>query len=248
VFRTRVADFYRARGYEVREGVKVRGASQNVYTLDLVAEGPLGALLVSFGDAVGVDAAEVARVRTLARDIGATPVIAAPTATAELRRLAAQLTVVVLEESALDEPAPRLPGPALADPTSKDLAAHPWPDSGRTAPVRTAPETLLEAEQVAPAAPAPASWHIPQARPEAPDPTAGAAAALAPGRFAWLETEIPGETGPRAPLPPPAAARPAQPIEHEGIVQSREPVKRVRLGRLALYVGAAMFLLWLFFH
>ncbi|HEX2065394.1 MAG TPA: hypothetical protein VHI93_01140, partial [Candidatus Thermoplasmatota archaeon] len=112
MFRSRVADFYRSRGYEVREGVKVRGASGTVYALDLVAEGPLGALLVSFGDAAGVDAAEVARVRTLARDIGATPVIATPTATPDLRRSAAQLTVVLLEEASLDSPAPRLPGPA----------------------------------------------------------------------------------------------------------------------------------------
>jgi hypothetical protein len=230
VFKARVADFYRARGYEVREGVKVRGASQMVYTLDLVAEGPLGALLVSFGDAAGVDAAEVARVRTLARDIGATPVIATPTATADLRRLAAQLTVVLLEEASLDDPAPKLPGPALADPISKDLAAHPWPESGRTGPEADAPR-LLEADQVVPAQPVPAAWQPRDAPPAAGRPAAG--------RFAWLDASDPAPTGPRAPLPP------AKPIELEGTVEARMPVKKVSMARLALYVAGGMLVLYL---
>jgi hypothetical protein len=226
-----VAEFYRARGYEVREGVKVRGASQNVYTLEMVAEGPLGALLVSFGDAAGVDAAEVGRVRTLARDIGATPVIATPAASADLRRVAAQLTVVVLEESSLDYPAPRLPGPAVGDPLGKDLAAHPWPDSGRSGPAEQ-PGRLVEVEQVVQAEPTPAAWHAPPA-PAAPP-------ASSSGRFGWLDAKDAPPTGPRAPLPPP------KPIEMEGTVETRLPPKRVSMGRLALYVAGAMLLLYLF--
>ncbi|HUR61341.1 MAG TPA: hypothetical protein VM286_03125 [Candidatus Thermoplasmatota archaeon] len=235
MFRSRVADFYRARGYEVREGVKVRGASQNVYHLDMVAEGPLGALLVSFGDAAGVDAAEVSRVRTVARDIGATPVVASATASADLRRLAAQLAVVVLEESALDDPAPRLPGPALADPAGKDLAAHPWPASGRAGPVAE-PARLMEAEQVVPAAPVPAAWQ-PEAAPSATQPRPAGTA-----RFAWLDAPAPGPEGPRPPLPPPA---PPRPLEHEGTVETRMPPKRISMGRLALYVAGGMFVLYL---
>ena len=252
MFRDRVADFYRQRGYEVRQDVKVRGASQNVYTLELVAEGPLGALLVSFGDAAGIDAAEVARVRTLARDIGATPVLAAPVATAELRRLAAQLTVVLLEEASLDGPAPRATGPvAPLDPLAKDLAAHPWPDSGRTGP-EPGPGRLLEAEQVVRAEPTPAAWHAPKATaspapvpsvtPTSPAPSPAAPAAPL-RKFGWLDGIDPAPTGPRPALPAPVAAKP---LEHEAVVESREaPARRVSMLRLALYVAAGMFVLWL---
>jgi hypothetical protein len=226
-----VGEFYRSRGYEVREGVKVRGASHNVYTLEMVAEGPLGALLVSFGDAAGVDAAEVARVRTIARDIGATPVLATPAANAEIRRIAAQLTVVLLEEESLDHPAPKLPGPALANPLEKDLAAHPWPESGRAGPA-DGPPGLLEVEQVVKAEPAPAAWH-PTEMPEPPTPRP------APGKFSWLDSTDAAPTGPRPPLPPP------KPIEHEATVEARMPPQTVSMARLALYVALGMFGLYL---
>lgn len=231
MFRSRVGEFYRSRGYEVREGIKVRGASQAVYTLEMVAEGPLGALLVSFGDAAGVDSAEVARVRTIARDIGATPVLATPHADADLRRVAAQLTVVLLEEASLDTPAPKLPGPALANPLEKDLAAHPWPDSGRAGAESDSPKGLLEVEQVVRAAPTPAAWHQ-------PPPPAEPAAARA-GKFAWLDSSDAMPTGPRPPLPPP------KPLEHEATVETREPPRKVSMARLALYVGGGMFVLYL---
>lgn len=240
MFRERVADYYRSRGYEVRTGVKVRGASQMVYTLDLVAEGPLGALVVSFGDAGGADAAEAARVRTIARDIGATPVVATPAASADLRRHAAQLAVVLLEESGLDDPAPRLPGPALSDPLGKDLAAHPWPASGRPESGEQT-EGLVEVEQVVKAMPEPAAWQAPS---PAPPPAAAASGPVAPlptgpaGRFAWLDGQDAPPTGPRPSLPPP------KPIEHEATIEARAPPK-VRLGRLALYVAGAMLVLYL---
>jgi hypothetical protein len=248
-------DFYRARGYEVREGVRVRGASGNVYALDLVAEGPLGALLVSFGDAAGVDGAEVGRVRTLARDIGATPVIASPTASSELRRAAAQMAVVVLDEASLDEPAVAAPAPGLAPPPLEgDLAAHPWPASGRAGPAEDpAGDRLMEVDQVLDKLDSPMStpWAasiLPASpAPRAPEPVVAAAsdtpAPLQPkAKFAWLDPAAATPAGP---------AVPAQPIEHEGTVSTRDRTLvekaggTIRLGRLAAYVAGGMLLLYL---
>lgn len=135
MFEARVAQFYRAKGYEVHESPKVRGSSENVYAVAMVADGPLGALLISFGDAGGIDAAELGRVRTMARDIGATPVIATPTLTPDLRRLAAQMGVVVVDDGMVsdDGPLPKeLPNlEARPDLLRRDMDAHPWPASGR---------------------------------------------------------------------------------------------------------------------
>ncbi|MES2154057.1 MAG: hypothetical protein V4510_02890 [bacterium] len=136
MFRAQVADFYRAKGYQVRENPRVRGQSESIYAVEMVAEGPLGALLISFGDAGGVDAIEVSRVRTLARDIGATPVIAAPEITPDLRRMAAQFAVVVVDQATLAQPddvVARVPM-SNADDLRRDLDAHPWPASGRARP------------------------------------------------------------------------------------------------------------------
>lgn len=134
MFEARVAQFYRAKGYQVHENPKVRGASESIYTAALVADGPLGALLISFGDAGGIDGPEIGRVRTMARDVGATPVVAAPELTPDLRRLAAQLGVVVVDEATVSDtgPLPRdLPAVGAKDPIRRDLDAHPWPASGR---------------------------------------------------------------------------------------------------------------------
>ncbi|MEK6986036.1 MAG: hypothetical protein AABX89_06615 [Candidatus Thermoplasmatota archaeon] len=145
-FATRVATFYRRRGYTVHENVKVRGMSEKVYPLRLVAQGPLGSLAVSFGDAGGVDEHEVARVRTLAKDIGATPVVAAVSPGQSLRRLAAQLAVVILDEEALAEPAPSTSAQELRS----ALSSHPWPTSGRTesapAPWPSGPSRAVEVD------------------------------------------------------------------------------------------------------
>lgn len=134
VFRAQVADFYRTKGYQVRENPRVRGASESIYAVEMVAEGPLGALLISFGDAGGVDAAEISRVRTLARDIGATPVIAATEIPPDLRRMAAQFAVVVLDGAALMQPDEAVPTVPMAHELRRDLDAHPWPASGRARP------------------------------------------------------------------------------------------------------------------
>lgn len=131
--RAQVAEFYRAKGYQVRENPRVRGASDQIYAVEMVASGPLGSLLISFGDAGGVDAVEISRVRTLARDIGATPVIVASELPPELRRMAAQFAVVVLDEATLNGPdgsVPNVPVAVGAD-LRRDLDQHPWPESGR---------------------------------------------------------------------------------------------------------------------
>ncbi len=137
VLRAQVADFYRAKGYQVRENPRVRGHSESIYAVEMVAEGPLGALLISFGDAGGVDAAEISRVRTLARDIGATPVIAAQELSPDLRRMAAQFAVVVLDQATLAQPDDLLPAAAVPRDLRRDLDAHPWPESGRARPEET---------------------------------------------------------------------------------------------------------------
>ena len=78
MFRDDVTAHYRAKGYEVRENVKVRGTSGSVYPIALVAEGGLGALVVSFGDAGGMAPSEMGSIRRIAKDVGATPVLASP--------------------------------------------------------------------------------------------------------------------------------------------------------------------------
>jgi len=197
VFEATVAGFYRAKGYTVHENPKVRGASGNVYTAALVADGPLGALLVSFGDAGGVDGAELGRVRTMARDIGATPVLACPAPTADVRRLAAQLGVVLVDEATVaDAPPPRASVPP-ADPLRKDLDAHPWPASGRAAnALHPGGATARDVDDMLSDLLAPAASPVSMAGPQTSggllvlEPPA-AAPAVAPASakpFAWLES------------------------------------------------------------
>jgi hypothetical protein len=260
-FASRVAAFYRARGYDVKENARVRGGSQNVYAVAMVADGPLGALLVSFGDAGGLDPHEVGRVRTMARDIGATPVLAAPHVPPELRRLAAQMAVVVLDEAALAEPAGGS-GPALRDAARADLEAHPWPDSGRVRPfpdaggirpvevddlladlTRSRPAPRRDPLSARPAEPAaPFSWLEPaKAQAPPPVPTGPAAAPVTP----------PPVAAPLATVPGPAASAPPIAIEYEALVAARTgPLTRRALARALAWGGSAAFgalaLLWLF--
>ncbi|MEA3191110.1 MAG: hypothetical protein QOD77_1692 [Thermoplasmata archaeon] len=230
-FRSRVADFYRGKGYQVRENARVRGASENVYAVDMVATGPLGALLVSFGDAAGVDGPELGRVRKLARDIGATPVIAAPELQPELRRMAAQFGVVVVDDVALVEPnpIPNVGGPTLgADSAARDLEAHPWPASGRARP------------DVDPPVPEPVAEPVSLWRNPAPAP-----AAAAP-RFSWLQPAAPevepvADAAPtpltsavlgRAPVPIEGALDEAA-VEHEAVLVARRPTLGERVEEFA---------------
>src|ERR1041385_1091365 len=113
------ASFYRRKGYTVREGVRATGASGNEHRVPLLAEGPLGSLAVFFGDLGGIDGPEMGGARKVARDLGATPVLAADTFSNEDRQTAARLGVVLLDGDAVAvEPA--APAPS-ADP------ARSWP-------------------------------------------------------------------------------------------------------------------------
>jgi len=170
-FREQVAGHYRRKGYSVHEGPKVRGKSGQVYAVDLVCEGPLGGLLVSFGDAGGVDPAEVGRVRVMARDVGASPVIAAPRLEPAVRAHAVQLGVAVLDEASVADGADptmtahdgtrsapgAIPAPDevqmpmdLIMPRSLDeyLRAHPWPRSGTVEGVQTGPLRAREVDDI----------------------------------------------------------------------------------------------------
>jgi hypothetical protein len=137
---TAVADFYRRKGYTVRDGVKATGASGNEHKVPLLAEGPLGSLAVFFGDFGGVDGPEMGGARKVARDLGATPVLAADTFSNEDRQVAARLGVVLVDADALaDEGPASIPSadPARAWPgltprrKADEPEPHPWPASGR---------------------------------------------------------------------------------------------------------------------
>ncbi len=126
MFRDRVLQHYREKGYALRERVKVRGQSGAVHACDLVAQGPLGNLVVQVEDYGGFEGPELEAVRRIARDVGATPVVAAPDLDAAVRRHAARLGVVVLDAAALDAPAPVTEAPST--PRRAEPAYPPWPD------------------------------------------------------------------------------------------------------------------------
>ncbi len=247
MFRESVAEHYRSKGYDVRENVKVRGASGNVHPVALVAEGPLGALVVSFGDAGGVDPAEMGIIRRVAKDVGATPVLAAPAFTPEFRRQAQLNGVVLLDESLSPgtppapeaPPAPAAPWPSLQGAASfdrSDLDAHPWPKSGQARPAGATGMAASDVDdlvaawerkaQDAKAAPPPTEtpagaelWN--ETRGPAPNPARSASATQ---RFAWLgaRKETPAAEAPVLP-----AAADAERIEvaaeHASILHAREP-------------------------
>jgi len=222
VFREQVALHYRTKGYRVEESVKVRGDSGTVFPCDLVVQGPLGNLVVDFSE--DGDGLEMGGLRRKAKELGATPVLAAPRFTPALRPLALRVGVVLLDEDALrDAPAPAPPAPAPEP--------HPWPERA-----------------VAEAAKAPAAWPG-QRRPEegaweardvdeivqelsvpvpAPeertiDPVAVSLWRRPPGpvrgtradreRFAWLRPPAPEAAGqaPGEPVQAPAAPKEARP-------------------------------------
>lgn len=121
-FEDAVVGHYKERGYTVHRGRKVRGGSGAVYAIDLIVQAPHGNLVVSFGDDGEVEAPEVGAVRTAAKDIGATPVVASPRLTPDVRNMALRLGVVVMDQAALEEDA--VTAPQSHDPTD---AWAPWP-------------------------------------------------------------------------------------------------------------------------
>jgi hypothetical protein len=96
-----VAAYYRAKGYVVRDGARVAGPSGTEHKVPLLAEGPLGSLAVFFGDFGGVDGPEMGGARKVAREVGATPVLAADTFSNQDRQLAARLGVVLVDAATL---------------------------------------------------------------------------------------------------------------------------------------------------
>lgn len=134
--RTQVAAHYHAKGYRVHESMVVEGRSGN-HRIPMLCEGPLGNLTVFFGDAGGIDSPEIGAAKRIARDLGATAVVAAEAFTGEQRKTAAELGVVLVDAATLAEPAPAAPAPSTWPANrnrgglDEDLAAHPWPDSGR---------------------------------------------------------------------------------------------------------------------
>ncbi|MEK6975596.1 MAG: hypothetical protein AABY18_04550 [Candidatus Thermoplasmatota archaeon] len=134
--RTQVAAFYRGKGYLVHESIVVTGQSGNQQRVPLLCEGPLGNLAVFFGDAAGIDGPEIGAAKRVAKDLGATAVVAAGTFTTDQRRTAAELGVVLLDAASMEAPAPlpvpsAWPGQAPGAALERDLEAHPWPASGR---------------------------------------------------------------------------------------------------------------------
>jgi hypothetical protein len=213
-----VAAFYQAKGYAVREGVRVPGLSGNEHRVPLLAEGPLGSLAVFFGDFGGVDGPEMGGARKAARDIGATPVLAADEFSNNDRQVAAKLGVVLLDGTMMHEDAPSRP-PAAAWPGLQINAprrrgepdAHPWPASGRTDGAAAGPAAAdldiddLLAETRPKAAPEPAEPPLPM---PAPSPTAAAAAEPAPSDTLWRKPRA-ASAAPESPSKP--ASREAQP-------------------------------------
>jgi hypothetical protein len=229
-----VAAFYQGKGYKVREGVRLPGLSGNEHKVPLLAEGPLGSLAVFFGDFGGVDGPEMGGARKVARDLGATPVLAADSFSNDDRQVAARLGVVLLDSDAIaadDEP----PSPAAAWPGLQARAAvdepepHPWPASGRVggrdgpatraidvddllaAPRRAPIEPESEPEPAADEAAAPERsdggglWTRPRTPQAAPKTTRGESGR----RFGWLGVDV-----------PPAAEGPMA-VEYDDVVPAR---------------------------
>jgi hypothetical protein len=128
-----VAAHYRARGYKVQESVRVRGDSGAVYACDLVVQGPLGDLVVDLPEP-GEAFMEIASMKSKAKDLGTTGVLAVRAAPPGFRQAALRVGIVVLEETDLGKPEPDAPSATAEEP------AVPWPDATR----QTAPTPELE--------------------------------------------------------------------------------------------------------
>ncbi len=126
--RQAVADHYVAKGYRIRERVRVRGKSGTVHMAEMVAQGPLGAMLIAFEDEGGFEGPELSAIKNAARDIGAQAVAAAQRFPDGLRRRAAELGVVLLDEASLTTPEPVMPEPEM------EVAYPPWPSLDQDAP------------------------------------------------------------------------------------------------------------------
>lgn len=278
--RAQVAAFYRGKGYQVHESIVVTGQSGNQQRVPLLCEGPLGNLAVFFGDAAGVDGPEIGAAKRVAKDLGATAVVAAGQFTNEQRGHAAELGVVLLDADAIgtQPPTPRIesawPGHAPAKSLELDLAAHPWPRSGRPETADAGPSLALsDIDQVqgrgdartrtqadpgmarVPDAPAARSdagglWkhgRAPRSTLAAPPPVPPAPA----GRFAWLDlpkATVEAELEVDADLVAQAKPVPLTPEQEAAQLQAdllREATRALWIKRGAWTLGVALFV-WLF--
>lgn len=233
-----VAAYYRSKGYVVRDGVRMPGAHGSEHKVPLLAEGPLGSLAIFFGDFAGVDGPEMGGARKVAREIGATPVLAADEFGAPDRQVAARLGVVLLDASTLaNEAAPAAKAdlgvdsgrawPGLAPmPTRRakepDEQPHPWPSSGRLGG-RDGPATRAVdvEEMLSTPAPTPAPsgnagkdgeglWK----RPRSPAlPATRPARSEGSRPFAWLGADVPTQSSSKGPT--------ALAIEYDDVVAAK---------------------------
>ncbi|MFA5944046.1 MAG: hypothetical protein WC876_06230 [Candidatus Thermoplasmatota archaeon] len=213
-----VAAYYRGKGYVVRDGVRVTSPSGSEHKVPLLAEGPLGSLVVFFGDFGGVDGPEMGGARKVAREIGATPVLAADEFSNKDRQVAARLGVVLLDTAALNDEgsAPNAIGlgvdtgrawPGLAPvPTRRaketELEPHPWPASGRVGGHDGPATRAVDVEEILAHASAPRTTPAAASRPsdgeEPPGPT-GVGDGDGNGEGLWKRPRARAEPTPRAP-------------------------------------------------
>ncbi len=137
MLRDQVAGHYRAKGYTISERAQVRGQSGSIHTVDMVAQGPLGNLVIAIEDAGGFEGPEMHAIRRAAKDIGATPVMAARVVPDGLRRRAAEAGIVLLDDKAMTT---TTPDEAPVDDAAIDYP--PWP--GEDSPMGDRPEIIDE--------------------------------------------------------------------------------------------------------
>lgn len=161
MFREEVAEHYRAKGYTIRESVKVRGKSGAVHQCDMVAQSPLGNLVIAFEDAGGFEGPEMNAVKRIAHDVGATPVVAAKRLPPGVQRFAARAGVVLLDAERLrqaevdavpegDEPEEPdyPPWPGTDDEGEDRDAPPPWPRTARARPRADGPMQTEDLDHV----------------------------------------------------------------------------------------------------
>lgn len=157
MFREQVAEHYRQKGYRLHENVKIRGHSGAVHACDLVAQGPLGNLIIAFEDAGGLEGPELGAVKRAAKDVGATAVVAAERPPHGLRQIAARTGVVLLDEEAMRRPEPEAPTTPLEPdplpehppwPGAQEREPSAWPDQRKRASDRRPPSGAVDLDDL----------------------------------------------------------------------------------------------------
>lgn len=242
MLREQVRDYYRGQGYQVLEDAKVLGASGQTHRVEMLVRGSLGYLVVAFPDAGGFEGPEMGAVRRVARDIEATPVVAAPSINPTARAMAMKMGVVLLDMEHLQHEIPINSDedwPASGK-REAPAEAHPWPKTGRARPEV---EGVMRASSVDDLL---TDWSGKQLRDEPhvtaneslwkqPRREAAKEAAAPRGTFSWLAktgaTDWPNEPEAAAPEPnQPAASMDesaAEPALQAPLVSTRELVSEL---------------------